>query len=174
MNCKNCGAPLKDGMTFCSQCGTNNAQPVNQTPAPEPVVSQPTPQPTSQPQPVPQPQAQNQGGYVSVQPQPVQQQYYYQQPQAPKKPFEEVVFGLNWAKISIIAAIIVGGLFFLSGFIGMFSSMSFSSYYSTSYSGVFTSLLDGLANAILWATVIVLLGKAVTAICDKKKDDKDE
>lgn len=169
MTCKNCGAELKEGMTFCSQCGTNNAQPLNQQPQQTP-APQPIPAPQIPPQ--PRPQQAPQGGFTNQQftyPQP----NYYPQPNmaAPKKPIEKTVLGLNLEKLSVVAAIIVGILFVLSGFIGMFSHIS---QYATSVSGVFTSLLSGIAEGVLWSTVIILLAKIMLAVTGKNDENKDK
>lgn len=151
MNCKNCGASLNEGMTFCPQCGTNNAEPVNQ-------AQQPTGGFTNPQQPT--------GGFTN----PQQQQYYQQpMPQMPKKPLDRTVYGFNWSKISVIVAIIVGSLYVLAGFIGMFQYVS---SYGSSVSGIFSTLFNGIANGLTWAVVIVLLGKIVEGITNiyNKKD----
>lgn len=167
MTCKNCGAELKEGLTFCSKCGTNNATPINTEPNQAPQQN-PMPQPT----PTQQSQYNQQGGFTNQQ-FTYPQQNYYQQPMMapPKKPFEKKVMGLPLEKISVIVAIVVGTLFILSGFIGMFAYIS---DYGTSVSGVFTSLLTGIAQGVLWATVILLLAKIMTAVCDKSGKNKRE
>lgn len=174
MTCKNCGAELKEGMTFCSKCGTNNAIPVNAVPnqAPQPQNPAPQPIPAPQSQQQPQPQYNQPGGFTNQQ-FTYPQQNYYQQPvmAPPKKPIEKTVMGLNFERLSVIAAIVVGVLFIVSGFIGMFSHIS---DYGTSVSGVFTSLLTGIADGVLWATVILLLAKIMTAVCGKSGKNKGE
>ena len=80
MYCSSCGSLIKDGQSFCANCGTPVA---NQ--APQPAVQVQQPQPVVQPQPVIQPQ------YA----QPV-----YQQPVAAKP---EKVKKSKWASIAAFA-----------------------------------------------------------------------
>lgn len=159
MTCKNCGAELKEGMTFCSKCGTNNAQP------------QQAPKPVSGSQVQPQPQQMPQGGFTNQQQFTNPQPNYYTQPvmAAPKKPIEKTILGLRLERLAVISAIIVGVLYVLSGFIGMFYHIN---TYGTSVSGMLTSLISGIAEGILWATVIILLAKIMSAVCGNSGKSK--
>lgn len=77
MNCKNCGAPLKDGAKFCAGCGQTINEPA-QTPAcssggySQPAAVNPF-QMNQQPTP---PNQQGYGGYVQNQPTPQRSQMY--------------------------------------------------------------------------------------------------
>lgn len=110
MYCNNCGSLIKDGQSFCANCGA----PV-QVQQPQPVVQ---PQPAAQPQPAIQPQP-------AAQPQPVYQQPVVSNPAPEKKSkgaaIASLILGIFTLSLSWV--IFLNALSILSGIPGTILSI---------------------------------------------------
>lgn len=134
MFCKNCGSELRDGQSFCSACGTQAAQPMQEQPTPAPAVE------------------------------PAPAQYGCQQPMQPQPTYQQVQTQnykkLGGYLLVLTILLLIGAIANIISVISNISTLSSVYKYFKYLPGAFTT---GMI-ILLIGTIIIALGLILTAV----------